>query len=81
MTWIEERIQPGEDKDPEKKKPKSRLVPASMESVLKGGFGGTGTEYEERATEVQLAFERWVLKGSGCQYSHQTLYIHHLTSC
>jgi ATP-dependent RNA helicase DDX31/DBP7 len=34
----------------------------SVDSVLKRGFGGQGTEYEERATEVQLAFERWILR-------------------
>ncbi|OJA09195.1 hypothetical protein AZE42_00705 [Rhizopogon vesiculosus] len=34
----------------------------SIESVLTKGFGGKGTEYEERATEVQLSFERWVLR-------------------
>ncbi|KLO16961.1 DEAD-domain-containing protein [Schizopora paradoxa] len=60
IPWIEQRIQQGDEKD-EKTTTKSSLVPASMDSVLKGGFGGTGTEFEERATEVQLAFERWVL--------------------
>ncbi|KAH9892537.1 DEAD-domain-containing protein [Cubamyces lactineus] len=33
-----------------------------METVLRKGFGGKGGEYEERATEVQLSFERWVLR-------------------
>lgn len=32
-----------------------------VEDILKRGFGGKGFEYEGRATEVQLAFERWVL--------------------
>ncbi|KAG1730754.1 P-loop containing nucleoside triphosphate hydrolase protein [Suillus lakei] len=36
------------------------LEGASIESILAKGFGGKGTEYEERATEVQLSFERWV---------------------
>ncbi|KAG8746354.1 ATP-dependent RNA helicase dbp7 [Ceratobasidium sp. 414] len=39
-----------------------RLVPIGVEDILKRGFGGKGREYEERATEVQLVFERWVLK-------------------
>ncbi|KAG8779143.1 ATP-dependent RNA helicase dbp7 [Ceratobasidium sp. 428] len=39
-----------------------RLVPTGVEDVLKRGFGGKGRDYEERATEVQLVFERWVLK-------------------
>ncbi|TFY83549.1 hypothetical protein EWM64_g469 [Hericium alpestre] len=34
----------------------------ASEEVLRKGFGGKGREYEERATEVQLAFERWVLR-------------------
>jgi len=32
-----------------------------VEEVLKKGFGGKGWEFETRATEVQLAFERWVI--------------------
>ncbi|KAG9126212.1 ATP-dependent RNA helicase dbp7 [Ceratobasidium sp. 392] len=39
-----------------------RLVHIGVEDVLKKGFGGKEREYEERATEVQLVFERWVLK-------------------
>lgn len=39
-----------------------KLDGMSVESLLKRGFGGKGIEHEERATEVQLAFERWVLK-------------------
>lgn len=34
----------------------------SVESVLKRGFGGRGDEYEARATDAQLSFERWVLR-------------------
>jgi len=30
-------------------------------TILRKGFGGKGKEYEDRATEVQLAFERWVM--------------------
>lgn len=42
-----------------------KISPASIELVLQQGFGGTsGTlEYQSRATEVQLAFERWVISG------------------
>ncbi|KAG9103044.1 ATP-dependent RNA helicase dbp7 [Ceratobasidium sp. 370] len=39
-----------------------RLVPVGVEDILERGFGGKGREYEVRATEVQLVFERWVLK-------------------
>ncbi|KAG2086326.1 P-loop containing nucleoside triphosphate hydrolase protein [Suillus discolor] len=38
------------------------LEGASIENVLAKGFGGKGSEYEARATEVQLSFERWVLR-------------------
>ncbi|SPO31405.1 related to DBP7 - RNA helicase required for 60S ribosomal subunit assembly [Ustilago trichophora] len=42
-----------------------KINPASIELVLQQGMGGTsGTlEYQSRATEVQLAFERWVISG------------------
>lgn len=42
-----------------------KITPASIELVLQQGMGGTmGTlEYQSRATEVQLAFERWVISG------------------
>ncbi|KAJ1021874.1 hypothetical protein NDA16_003636 [Ustilago loliicola] len=42
-----------------------KISPTSIELVLQQGFGGTsGTlEYQSRATEVQLAFERWVISG------------------
>ncbi|KAL4266373.1 ATP-dependent RNA helicase [Pleurotus pulmonarius] len=39
-----------------------RISPVSIENVLRDGFGGKSKEYEDRATEVQLAFERWVLQ-------------------
>ncbi|CAK9786379.1 DEAD-domain-containing protein [Cutaneotrichosporon oleaginosum] len=38
-----------------------RLQQVGVEEVLRRGFGGRGHEYEARATDVQLAFERWVL--------------------
>ncbi|KAJ7594311.1 P-loop containing nucleoside triphosphate hydrolase protein [Mycena floridula] len=50
----------------ESAKPADRNVSlnaVSMESVLKDGFGGKGDGYEDRATEVQLTLERWVLSG------------------
>lgn len=37
------------------------LTPVGIDEILRSGFGGRGHEYEDRATEVQLAFERWVL--------------------
>jgi ATP-dependent RNA helicase DDX31/DBP7 len=38
------------------------LEGVAIESVLRSGFGGKGTEYEDRATQVQLASEQWVLR-------------------
>ena len=38
-----------------------RLEPIAVQELLKRGFGGKGSEYEARATQLQLAFERWVL--------------------
>ncbi|BGP31485.1 ATP-dependent RNA helicase dbp7 [Rhodotorula toruloides] len=31
-----------------------------VEQVLREGYGGEGREYETRATDVQMGFERWV---------------------
>lgn len=42
----------------------SVIAEVGADYILKRGFGGRGDEYESRATEVQLAFERWVLKNS-----------------
>jgi len=42
------------------------LVPVAVNEILRSGFGGNGQEFEERATEVQLAFERWVLREKVC---------------
>ncbi|BEI96822.1 hypothetical protein CcaverHIS631_0204110 [Cutaneotrichosporon cavernicola] len=38
-----------------------RLQQVGVEDVLRKGFGGRGHEYEARATDVQMALERWVL--------------------
>jgi ATP-dependent RNA helicase DDX31/DBP7 len=37
-----------------------KLREVGVEDVLKDGFGGVGREYETRATDVQMGFERWV---------------------
>ncbi|EJD02885.1 DEAD-domain-containing protein [Fomitiporia mediterranea MF3/22] len=62
VHWIEERMHDTHKTTDGEKKKGATLVSASVESVLKSGFGGKGEEFEERATQVQLAFERWVLK-------------------
>jgi len=40
---------------------KKSLVHHTAEELLRKGFGGTGREWEERATEWQLEVERWAL--------------------
>jgi ATP-dependent RNA helicase DDX31/DBP7 len=37
-----------------------KLRELGVEDVLMDGFGGVGREYETRATDVQMGFERWV---------------------
>ncbi len=54
VGWVEGKMGKVEEKG-------VRLSQVGVEDVLKKGFGGRGYEYEARATDVQLAFERWVL--------------------
>ncbi|GAA6039707.1 hypothetical protein JCM8097_001363 [Rhodosporidiobolus ruineniae] len=37
-----------------------RMRELGVEQVLREGYGGDGREYETRATDVQMGFERWV---------------------
>lgn len=63
VKWVEGKMRgdmTGEDSGGDKTN--ITLEGASIESVLAKGFGGRSSEYEERATEVQLSFERWVLR-------------------
>ncbi|KAI0684800.1 P-loop containing nucleoside triphosphate hydrolase protein [Cytidiella melzeri] len=64
VKWVQAKMQGGDSSDGvgDGKKGVS-LEQVSMDSVLRKGFGGKGSEYEARATEVQLSFERWVLSG------------------
>ena len=54
VPWIEKNMSADNTKD-------VRLKPVAVQELLQHGFGGNGSEYEARATQVQLAFERWVL--------------------
>ncbi|KAI0745834.1 P-loop containing nucleoside triphosphate hydrolase protein [Earliella scabrosa] len=58
VNWVQTKMQ-GDAKEGEGG---VALDGVSMETVLRRGFGGKGSEYEDRATEVQLSFERWVLR-------------------
>ena len=55
VSWVEEKMGAVGEKG-------VRMSQVGVEDVLKKGFGGKGYEYESRATDVQLAFERWVLQ-------------------
>ncbi|CAE6434376.1 unnamed protein product [Rhizoctonia solani] len=57
VGWVEKHMKQTDQGEGTK-----QLTQVGVEDVLKEGFGGRGKEYEDRATEVQLVFERWVLK-------------------
>ncbi|TRM69309.1 P-loop containing nucleoside triphosphate hydrolase protein [Schizophyllum amplum] len=61
VKWVETKMN-GNDNAQDGSKSSIHLTGVSMESVLRSGFGGKGVEPQERATEVQLAFERWVVR-------------------
>ena len=57
VAWAEEGMQ---QSDVETAK-NVRLVERDVNALLKGGFGGSDArEWETRATDVQMSFERWV---------------------
>lgn len=64
VKWVENRMQGSTEAGAAdgKEKGAARIDGVKMEEVLRSGFGGKGAECEERATEVQLAFERWILR-------------------
>lgn len=63
VQWVRESMEGGEKRSESGgDKGNVSLTPVAIEEILRSGFGGKGREYEERATEVQLAFERWVLR-------------------
>ncbi|KZT42415.1 DEAD-domain-containing protein [Sistotremastrum suecicum HHB10207 ss-3] len=62
-AWLSTKLRDARPSDSaQTEKPSVQLDQVGYENVLKSGFGGTGTEFEARATDIQLAFERWVLK-------------------
>ncbi|KAF5351741.1 hypothetical protein D9756_007582 [Leucocoprinus leucothites] len=63
VQWVQERMEGGEKEDESaRNKGSASLTPVAINEILRSGFGGERQEFEERATEVQLAFERWVLR-------------------
>ncbi|KIP10944.1 hypothetical protein PHLGIDRAFT_33662 [Phlebiopsis gigantea 11061_1 CR5-6] len=61
VKWVESKMQGSPQSTGEKSAISLRNV--SADEIMREGFGGQGSEFEERATEVQLTFERWVLRG------------------
>ncbi|OSX66301.1 hypothetical protein POSPLADRAFT_1177733 [Postia placenta MAD-698-R-SB12] len=74
VKWVSEKMQG----DGAAKGKNITLVGVSMEDVLREGFGGKGGEYEERATDVQLSFERWVLKDKHNAELARKAYLSHM---
>lgn len=63
VKWVEGKMRGSlVNKPDEDHKANVSLEGTSVESVMAKGFGGKGSEYETRATDVQLTFERWVLR-------------------
>jgi ATP-dependent RNA helicase DDX31/DBP7 len=63
VKWVEGKMRGSlVNKSDEDQKANVSLQGTSVESVMAKGFGGKGSEYEARATDVQLTFERWVLR-------------------
>lgn len=54
------------------------IAETGAEQVLQRGFGGKGDEFEARATEVQLAFERWVLRSEQAVTLARKAFLSHL---
>ncbi|KAF9010545.1 DEAD-domain-containing protein [Cyathus striatus] len=57
VKWVEDKMQSSDSKGDGG----ASLTPVSIDNVLHTGFGGKSNEYEGRATDVQLSFERWIL--------------------
>ncbi|WRT64663.1 uncharacterized protein IL334_001597 [Kwoniella shivajii] len=55
IPWVESKMGTAEGKGG------VRLGQVGVEDLLRKGFGGKSYEFEGRATEAQLSFERWVL--------------------
>lgn len=54
------------------------IAEMSADLVLKRGFGGRGDEYKLRATDIQLAFERWVLKRPSAASMARRAFLSHI---
>jgi len=62
VKWVEDQMRGTEMKISSGDARSSGLSGLGIERILRTGFGGEGSDYENRATDVQLSFERWVLR-------------------
>ncbi|KDN38378.1 DEAD-domain-containing protein [Tilletiaria anomala UBC 951] len=63
---------------PGDKRQRPQINEVDFRDVLLEGYGGTADEYENRATDVQLAFERWVLRSEKAVSLARQAYLSHL---
>ena len=73
VEWVETKMGRAENKG-------VKLSAVGVDDLLKKGFGGKGWEYEQRATDVQLGFERWVLTSDQVRSALQSCSRNELTS-
>ncbi|KAI0344702.1 DEAD-domain-containing protein [Trametopsis cervina] len=76
VKWVQGKMGGGPEDAPSKKN--ITLEQVSIDSVLKKGFGGKGSEFEARATEVQLSFERWVLRSKDNAATARKAFLSHI---
>ncbi|KAF7321761.1 RNA helicase [Mycena kentingensis (nom. inval.)] len=79
VKWVETKMRgDAEDADKDTESLNIALSGVAVETVLRNGFGGKGNEYEARATDVQLSFERWVLRKKDNASMARKAYLSHM---
>lgn len=59
VNWVDDSLAAGGAASSQET---AKIQAVSIENILKSGFGGRSpSEYETRATDVQMGFERWVI--------------------
>jgi ATP-dependent RNA helicase DDX31/DBP7 len=81
VKWVESKMQGDESTTGKENTSEVRLTGVTAETVLSSGFGGKGAQYEQRATEVQLSFERWVLNNKSVSIYCHTVGKYSYVSC
>lgn len=61
VPWVEGKMCSASSAENDNEGGSVRLQQVGVDEVLRKGMGGRGNQFEARATEVQLAFEQWVL--------------------